>query len=212
MPMKNKTNKVAWFVMVLMAIGVGCYPLLYLYYAFEASEVGLRLSKSVDVLGNLAWNIGFYGHIIFGGIALIVGWSQFSQKIRQERMALHRTLGKVYVISALLSGLAGFYIAFYATGGWVSTLGFLCLAIVWLYTTASAYLAIKKKDMELHNGMMIYSYAACFAAVTLRVWLPLLTLVFGAFLPAYKLVAWLCWVPNLIFAFYWVRRKGLVIG
>jgi hypothetical protein len=56
---------------------------------------------------------------------------------------------------------------------------------------------------------MIYSYAACFAAVTLRVWLPFLTLIFGEFVLAYKIVAWLCWVPNMIFAHLWVRKKGL---
>jgi hypothetical protein len=48
--------------------------------------------------------------------------------------------------------------------------------------------------------MMIYSYAACFAAVTLRIWLPLLISITGDFFIAYPIVAWLCWVPNLIVA------------
>ena len=59
---------------------------------------------------------------------------------------------------------------------------------------------------------MIYSYAACFGAVTLRIWLPLLILLLGSFEPAYRIVAWLAWVPNLIFAYYWVKRKGFIIG
>jgi len=54
---------------------------------------------------------------------------------------------------------------------------------------------------------MIFSYAACFAAVTLRVWLPLLTIAMGEFNSAYRIVAWLCWVPNLIVAFLIVRNK-----
>lgn len=54
---------------------------------------------------------------------------------------------------------------------------------------------------------MIYSYAACFAAVTLRIWLPLLTAAFlGDFIKAYTIVAWLCWVPNIIVAYFIVRR------
>jgi dolichyl-phosphate-mannose--protein O-mannosyl transferase len=48
--------------------------------------------------------------------------------------------------------------------------------------------------------MMIYSYAACFAAVTLRIWLPLLIMIFGDFIIAYTIVAWMCWIPNLIVA------------
>ena len=87
----------------------------------------------------------------------------------------------------------------------------ICLGVIWLYTTVRAYIAIRKKDLSLHQGMMIYSYAACFAAVTLRIWMPLLIMATGQFLVAYKIVAWLCWVPNMIFAYFWVRRKGLTI-
>ena len=54
--------------------------------------------------------------------------------------------------------------------------------------------------------MMIYSYAACFAAVTLRIWLHLLTALFGGFITAYTIVAWLSWVPNLIVANQIARR------
>jgi hypothetical protein len=54
--------------------------------------------------------------------------------------------------------------------------------------------------------MMIYSYAACFAAVTLRLWLPLLVIGFGDFIKAYTVVAWLCWVPNILVAYLIVRK------
>jgi hypothetical protein len=54
---------------------------------------------------------------------------------------------------------------------------------------------------------MIYSYGACLAAVTLRFWLPLLTVGFQLdFSVAYPIVAWLSWVPNLIVARWIVTR------
>lgn len=53
---------------------------------------------------------------------------------------------------------------------------------------------------------MIYSYAACFAAVTLRVWLPLLMIVSGDYLVAYIIVSWLCWVPNMVVANLIVKK------
>lgn len=203
------TNKVAWVVFAILAIGVGLYPAMYL---FASGKIGLLFSKSDELVANTFWNIGFYGHIIFGGIALLIGWSQFSKKLRAKRLKLHRNLGKVYVAAALVSGTCAVGIGFFATGGWVSAMGFVLLGLVWLYTTSKAYFAIRKRDLNLHEGMMIYSYAACFAAVTLRLWLPLLTIIFGEFLIAYKIVAWLCWVPNLIFAHFWVKRKGLILG
>jgi uncharacterized membrane protein len=199
-------NKVAWIVFICLAIGIGLYPLVYI---FASDDFGLLLNKSDEIRASSLWKVAFYGHISLGGIALLVGWSQFIKKLRSRRMQLHRNLGKVYVVTAILSGLCGLYLGFYATGGWVSSIGFSSLALIWLFTTTRAYIAIKNKDLTLHQGMMVYSYAACFAAVTLRIWLPILIVVFGEFLVAYKIVAWLCWVPNMIFAFFWVRRKGL---
>lgn len=202
-------NKIAWIVFAFLAIGVGLYPLIYW---FTSDKFGILYSKTAELLANEVWNVGFYGHITFGGLALISGWSQFSKKLRSKNLPLHRNLGKVYVFSVLIGGICGVYIAFFATGGLITSLGFLCLGIIWLYTTLKAYFAIRAKDLALHQGMMIYSYAACFAAVTLRIWLPLLTIIFGEFLIAYKIVAWLCWIPNMIFAFFWVKRKGLTLG
>ncbi len=205
----NTRNKVAWVVFAVLAMGVGLYPLLYF---FVDREFGLLASKSGALLSNGIWNTGFYGHILFGGLALMVGWVQFSKRIRNAHLGRHRNIGKLYVVSALISGVCGMYIAFYATGGTMAMFGFLGLGTVWLYTTLKAYLAVRNGDLKLHRAMMVYSYAACFAAVTLRLWLPMLTIAFGDFVTAYRLVAWLCWVPNMIFAFFWVRKGGLNLG
>lgn len=207
--MKNTTNKVAWFVFAFLAIGVGLYPLLYF---FMDGKFGLLASKSDALLADVFWNIGFYGHILFGGVALLIGWVQFSKKLRNANLQGHRTIGKVYVVAALISGVCGIFIALNANGGLVTTLGFMSLGLLWLYSTAKAFFAVRSGDLPLHQGMMIYSYAACFAAVTLRLWLPLLTFVFQDFTMAYRIVAWLCWVPNMIFAYFWVRRKGLTLA
>lgn len=203
----NTTNRVAWFVFVALAIIIGLYPLLYLF----SDEFGLLISKSDALKADLLYKTGFYGHIYFGGLALCIGWSQFSKRLRTANLKRHRIIGRVYVIAVLISGSCGMYIAMNANGGLVSTLGFMALGLVWLYTTIKAYGAVRKGDLSLHQGMMIYSYAACFAAVTLRIWLPLLLVFIEDFNTAYRIVAWLCWVPNMIFAFFWVRRKGLII-
>jgi len=55
---------------------------------------------------------------------------------------------------------------------------------------------------------MLRSYALIFAAVTLRIWLPLLIIAYqGDFLPAYRWVAWVSWVPNALFV-EWIIRRG----
>ncbi|MDP2414804.1 DUF2306 domain-containing protein [Daejeonella sp.] len=190
-------KKTSWILFVTMAIVIGLYPGIYFLIP---REFGLLSSKKTELLNNIFWNIGFYTHIILGGLALLIGWIQFNSKMRTRNILLHRQVGKLYLIAVFLSSIAGIYIGFYATGGIVSSLGFISLGIIWFYTTLMAYLHIRNKRIEQHQKMMIYSYAACFAAVTLRIWLPILIMIFGDFNKAYVIVAWLCWVPNLLVA------------
>lgn len=196
-------KKGLWILFATFALLIGLYPMIYF---LTDRKFGLLSSKSVELLSNTCWNIGFYTHIIFGGIALFIGWTQFSPKMRNKQMALHRKLGKVYIVAVLLSALAGIYVAFFATGGWISSAGFICLGTLWFYTTLKAYLYIKQGEIAAHQKMMVYSYAACFAAVTLRIWLPILTIMYGDFIKAYLVVAWLCWIPNIMVA-YLITRK-----
>ena len=187
-------NFFLYILFLLLAIGIGLYPLLYFLVDFNG---GLLNTKSDELLANSIWYTCFYLHIFFGGLALLSGCTQFSERLRSARIKLHRRLGQIYVISVFLSGTSGLYIAGFATGGWVSILGFSSLAIAWLITTYLAYSSIRKKAIEVHRRWMIRSYALSFAAVTLRLWLPILIGGFGLdFFTAYPLVAWLCWVPN----------------
>ena len=55
---------------------------------------------------------------------------------------------------------------------------------------------------------MLRSFALIFAAVTLRIELPILIGIFHGFDPAYALVAWLCWVPNLAIAEIYIRLRS----
>jgi hypothetical protein len=56
---------------------------------------------------------------------------------------------------------------------------------------------------------MIRSYALTFAAVMLRIYLPLSQVYGIPFEPAYQTIAWLCWVPNLIVAEWLILRQQL---
>ncbi|WP_299336239.1 DUF2306 domain-containing protein [uncultured Psychroserpens sp.] len=200
------TKKITFIIFAVLCISVGLYPLMYF---IVDRTFGLLDSKSDLLLQDVFWNIGFYTHILLGGLALLIGWIQFSKAIRIKNLKLHRAIGKVYTITVLLSGLASLYIACFATGGWITMLGFMVLGIVWLYTTFMGYSSIKVGNVSKHQKFMIYSYAACFAAVTLRIWLPTLMAVFQDFLLAYRIVAWLCWVPNIIIAYWIVKHKKL---
>ncbi len=203
-------KKAKWIIFAIFCISISLYPLMYIlvdWSFFIDNNAGFLATKSPELLSSTVWKIAFYGHIIFGGISLMIGWTQFSTKWRIQNVALHRTIGKIYIIWVLISGLCGIGIAVVATGGIISQLGFVSLGVIWLSTTIVAFIAIKNSQIERHKNFMIYSYAACFAAVTLRIWLPLLTMTFQDFIVAYRIVAWLCWVPNIIVAYFIVSRN-----
>jgi uncharacterized membrane protein len=202
----TKGYTIGIYIMAFLAIIISLYPIAF---AFVPGADGLFKSKPTAVLESDFYLGIFYIHTSFGGLALFCGSMQFFKKLRQRRLSLHRTLGKIYVVSVLISGLCAFYISFYATGGIVSMLGFSFMAVLWLFTTYKAYTAIRKLNIDSHQRWMIRSYALCFAAVTLRIYLGISAGAGIAFMTIYPIIAWLSWVPNVFFAEYLIKRLPL---
>ncbi|MEQ1554951.1 MAG: DUF2306 domain-containing protein, partial [Ferruginibacter sp.] len=199
------TKKIPFIIVAILSVLISL--LTFTYYIICQQEFNLLQNKTVLIQNSLAWKIAFYTHIFFGSIALLIGWIQFVSKWRVQKINLHRTVGKIYVVSVLFSSIAGLGIGIFATGGWIAVLGFITLGLIWFYSTFKAYSSIRAGKIENHKKWMIYSYAICFAAVTLRIWLPILIIVFGEFLMAYRIVAWLCWIPNLLVGYFIINKK-----
>lgn len=204
--MKIKT--LTWIAFAILALSIGGYPLIY--YITDMHGKGLWASKTNELIANAAWHTAFYMHITFGGIAMLTGWTQFSQKLRDRYLNTHRTIGKIYVGSVMLSSIAGFYIALFASGGIASTLGFGGLAIAWFFTILMAYTRILNRDIKQHENWMIRNYALTFAAVTLRIYLPVSQMMHIDFIAAYRVISWLCWVPNLIVAEMIISKRARI--
>lgn len=149
--------------------------------------------------------LAFYAHIVAAPIALALLPFQFWSRLRVRRPALHRWMGRIYGVSILISGVAGLIIALNADGGLVGQTGFFLLALIWLFTTALAVWHAMNRRIALHRKWIIRSAALTLAAVTLRLYLPVLMGTVG-FEIGYPIVAWLCWVPNLLIAEWWLRR------
>jgi hypothetical protein len=145
-------------------------------------------------------------HVFFSALALAVGPWQFFPSVRR-RIQLHRALGFVYFAGVFVGGIAGLATAFVAYGGLVSRVGFGALAVVWLITAAAALRAIKRRDFVAHETWSVRCFALTYAAVTLRLYLGLFFAARMDFDSFYPLVAWLCWVPNLVFV-EWILLRA----
>jgi len=72
--------------------------------------------------------------------------------------------------------------------------------------TTLALKAALERRFAAHRAWMIRSFALTFAAVTLRLYLPLLLVVPVPFLTGYAAISFLCWVPNLMVAEAFLKR------
>jgi uncharacterized membrane protein len=148
-----------------------------------------------------------YLHVAGAATALLVGPLQFVAAIRVRRRALHRWVGRVYAVGCLVGGAAGLPIAVGSSAGPVASVGFSLLSLGWLATTALGWRAAWQRDFVSHRAWMIRSFALTLAAVTLRLYLPLVPLLPISFIDGYRAISFLCWVPNLIVAELWLRRR-----
>jgi uncharacterized membrane protein len=193
----------AWQVMTTLALIIASYALA-LFVTPSARPPFLRGRTG---LMELAVVLHFGG----GGLALALGAFQLNAALRGRRIQLHRLLGRVYVVSVLVGGVSGLRLAIASQGGMIAHAGFGLLACAWLLTTTLGFLRIRAGDDVDHRAWMIRSYSLTFAAVTLRIYLPL---AFASGIPfeiAYPAIAWLCWVPNAIVAeWVFVRRAAPV--
>lgn len=181
-------------------IAVGSYRFLIL---------GLPLSFQ-DMLGHIEnRQVAFLLHISLAPVALVVGSLQFLPRFRTKRSTFHRWAGRIYGVAVLIAGISGLVVAFGAEGGAVASVGFAMLAAIWLYATARGVVHARAREFVEHRRWMIRSFALTFAGVTLRLQLLGFALAGFEYTEASIYLAWICWVPNLIAAEWWLRRYHL---
>lgn len=142
--------------------------------------------------------------------AAILGPFQFLRSYRDRYPRVHRVTGRAYLLGTLVGGLSGLYMAPYSASGVISDVGFALLAVGVLLTSANAYRHIRSGNVQSHREWMTRSYALILAAVTLRLYNPVLGVALGEYI-GYAVVAWACWVPNLLVA-EWMIRGPLRAG
>jgi uncharacterized membrane protein len=197
---KSRISNSLWVLMLLFSVGVAVYASTYFFLTpgdahFAHYILPLRL------------------HITGGIGALLLGPWQFSQKLRTRALNLHRWFGRFYLLSVALGSIAGFRMAVVSEEGLPTHLGFGVLAVLWFATGLQAYRMVRSGNIEAHRRWMIRNFALTLAAVALRQYLPLMLFALHwPFSRAYLIVAWLCWVPNLLIAEWMISRRARLAG
>jgi len=189
-------RRLAFPTLWLLAVGVAGYAV----YAYSALPIGAAVHPDMRASFE-AHRTAVYLHVFGAAVAMLLGPLQFTARVRERWLNLHRWTGRAYLgLGVLVGGLAGLYLARFAYGGLTAQIGFGALAVLWLYSGVRAYLAIRRRSILEHQRWMTRNYAFTFAAVTLRLYVPASFMAGLDFAGAYAVIAWLCWVPNLVVA------------
>jgi uncharacterized membrane protein len=144
--------------------------------------------------------IVFYTHITLAPAALFLVPFQLWPRLRMKRLGLHRILGRVYGLAIFFSGISGFLLAVTTRSGTAAAWGFALLSIAWMAATFYGIAQAMRGNQNLHRCWMIRSMALTMAAVTLRIYLVISELSGVPYEVSAGIIAWLCWVPNLLVA------------
>ena len=147
-----------------------------------------------------------YLHVVGAGVALLISPFQFLLYRRNRK--LHRYLGRVYVLAIIAGSIGGYYMAWHAFGGMISTLGLGTLATLWWSFTLLAVFHARAGNIPAHRRWMIRSFALTYAAVTLRLMSPILSVYLDEVTQS-QVVYWLSWTVNLGLAQWWIGTRAV---
>ena len=196
MVLNGKVGALGWGLAGFLSAAIAIFSYRYL--------VGIG-PLAPGIVANLYARPFLYLHIVGAATALLVMPLQFLPRVRARMPRLHRWIGRTYVAGCTAGGVGGFVVAFGSTAGLPVTIGFALLAPIWVAVTLMGWRMAVARRFPEHRAWMIRSAALTFAAVTLRLYLPLLQLAGVDFLFAYRLTAFISWIPNLIAAELYLR-------
>jgi uncharacterized membrane protein len=224
LPEKHKADQqflhlTGFLLVVTVWISAGLFG-LYIIAFYATALWGGNLEKWNGVLPGLyqketvaaTASIGL--HFATGGIILMLGSIQLIRRIRDLYPALHRWIGRVYVVAAILAAVGGLlFIALKGTvGGSVMNIGFSLYGALMLLAGVQTIRYARAGDMNRHRAWAIRLYALAIGSWLYRMdygfWL-LLTNGYGH-LPDFsggfdKVMAFFFYLPNLLVAEVFIR-------
>jgi len=155
---------------------LACFGIAFILYAVTRNYIvdpGAEsfLSRKTGLTRELnlpLWLNVMHIHVAFACLAMASGLFNFSSRLFGRSRKLHRLNGYLYIVSVLIVVMTSGYMAPYATGGKISSMGFNAMNILWPLITITALVQIKRKRMVRHRNWMIRSYAFCFTNMSIH--------------------------------------------
>ena len=225
-PRLSKFSRTAlnWSGIVLVATVWGSAALfgLYILAFYAAALYEGNMERWNQVLPRLyeretsTATTGIGLHFAAGGIILVLGSIQLIKAVRVRFPAVHRWIGRLYVLSALLAAVGGLaFIALKGTiGGLVMNIGFGLYGVLMFISSIETYRHAAAGRLEKHRRWAIRLYALAIGSWLYRMdygfWLLLAdglghTRTFSGSFD--QVMAFFFYIPNLLVAEAFIRAR-----
>ncbi len=158
----------------------------------------------------MAWLVP---HAIFAGLALLMGVFQFSNRLRDRYLGVHRKLGYAYVLCVFVGAPLAIPLAV-KTGTPVLTAASVMQTLGWMVCTAVALYGVKTGNVRAHRRWMIRGYPFAMIFTVARMIIPLPPLqalgVTGVEIVVWSTIALAAFLPSLFLD--WPARDRLSSG
>lgn len=149
-----------------------------------------------------------YLHVIPGAIFLALAPLQFSSRIRTRYSRLHRVMGRVLMICALITAAAGlFFGLFMPYGGFDEALAIAIVGGALFIAVSRGFFAIRSGNVAVHREWMLRAFALGLGISTVRVVAAALDLSGIEATPRQMFVVsiWSGWTLTLAVTEIWIR-------
>jgi uncharacterized membrane protein len=140
-------------------------------------------------------------HGVFGALALALGAFQYSTRLRQRYLSLHRWMGRVYVGSVFVAAPAAIPVAI-ILGPPELVMAAIIQSTGWLVTTALAVYFVRTGNIHQHRQWMIRSYPFAMVFVVVRAILTIPVIerlgLVGVVSVVWSCIAAACFVPTFV--------------
>lgn len=223
--------RVAWIgVLLLVMLGVGSALGRGMFIDDFAARIEPGRQRFIEALdrddplaveraADIAWldrrfaahPLATWLHILPGGAFLLLAPLQFSARIRQRHIRIHRWSGRLLVVAAIVMTVPAFYFGVLMPyAGLGEAMAIAIVGSLFLVAIGQGYIAIRRRQVARHREWMIRVFALALAISTVRIIMGVLdyALTPAGYSPRriFVISVWIGWIITLGAAELWIRH------
>lgn len=194
--LRNVLEWVGWILMILL-----------IYIGISSSL--RKIPPDLD-----SYNPGFYQypiltllHAVPGLLFMILGPLQFIPQLRSKYIAIHRWMGRLFMVSAVLIGISGFLIVFvFPFAGVSEQLAILFYGTIFMYSVIKSFYSIKQGEVKQHREWIIRVYSIGLGISVIRILIALfMTMSSYKQIEIFALTFWMGFGITWMVGEFWIR-------